>query len=152
MKVLEKLRELGWVLPPAPMALASYIPAKKSRNWVFVSGQLPIVEGTLPIRGKLGRNVSLEEGKRLAHIAVLNGLASASTVLPDLDAIGAVVRLGVYVACTEEFEEQHLVANGASETLEKLWGDQGKHARFAVGVPSLPLGSPVEVEFVLEIL
>lgn len=150
MKLQEKIQALGWNLPQPPKALATYIPSQISGNLVFTSGQLPLVDGNLSLTGKLGKDVSIEDAKEQARIAVLNAISAISLSLEDLDRIQKIVKLGVYVASVPDFEEQHLVANGASECLEKIFGEKGKHARFAVGVASLPLDACVELELIVE--
>ncbi len=151
MDIETKISSLGWTIPPTPKSLASYIPANRSGNLVFTSGQLPMVDGNLGITGKLGMEVSIEEGKSQARISLLNALASIRGEIENLDKIKKIVKLGVYVASNPFFTEQHLVANGASEALEAIFGNAGRHARFAVGVASLPLDACVELELVVEI-
>jgi enamine deaminase RidA (YjgF/YER057c/UK114 family) len=144
----ERLQELGLVLPPAPAPAASYQPWAQAGELVFTAGQLPVVGGALPRTGKLGSDLTTEEGADLARTAALNVLAVAAAAFDDLDAV-RVVKLTVFVASEPSFAEQHLVANGASDLLAAVLGDAGVHARSAVGVPVLPLDSPVEVEAVL---
>lgn len=151
MEIEKKIQSLGLKLPQPPQALANYIPARKAGDFIFVSGQLPLESGKLLKTGKLGKEISLEEGQELAKKAVLNSLACILTQIQSLDSILSIVRLGVYVASTPDFTNHHLVANGASDTIVQIFGDKGKHARFAIGVPSLPLDSPVEIELIVQI-
>jgi enamine deaminase RidA (YjgF/YER057c/UK114 family) len=146
-----RLRDLGLVLPPVPAPAAAYQPYVRHGDLVFTAGQLPLVDGALPRTGKLGDEVSTEEGTALAKRAALNVLAIAAEVADgDLDRV-RVLKLTVFVASVPAFAEQHLVANGASDLLGEVLGDAGVHARSAVGVPVLPLDSPVEVEAVLSL-
>jgi enamine deaminase RidA (YjgF/YER057c/UK114 family) len=146
-----RLRDLGLVLPPVPAPAAAYRPYVRHGDLVFTAGQLPMVDGALPRTGKLGDEVSTEEGTALAKRAALNVLAIAAEVAEgDLDRV-RVLKLTVFVASVPDFAEQHLVANGASDLLGEVLGEAGVHARSAVGVPVLPLDSPVEVEAVLSL-
>jgi enamine deaminase RidA (YjgF/YER057c/UK114 family) len=144
----QRLHELGLELPAAPAPAAAYQPWASAGGFVFTAGQLPVVDGALPRTGKLGTDLTTEEGAELARTAALNVLAVAAAAFDDLDAV-EVVKLTVFVASSPDFTEQHLVANGASDLLAAVLGDAGVHARSAVGVPVLPLDSPVEVEAVL---
>ncbi len=146
-----QLEKLGLSLPPVPKALASYIPAKRSGNLVFTSGQLPIKSGEIVQKGKVGKEVSLEQAGEAAKIACLNALAAVVSVTGGLDSITQIVKMGVYVASDSDFSEQHKVANYASELLMDIFGDIGKHARFAIGTSSLPLDACVELELVVEV-
>jgi len=146
-----RLEQLGLTLPAVPTPAAAYQPWSRSGGLVFTSGQLPTVEGALPRTGRLGAELTTDEGAELARIAALNVLAVAAAAAGDLDAV-RVVKLVVFVASTATFTEQHLVANGASTLIGEVLGDAGVHARAAVGVASLPLGSPVEVEAIIEVV
>ncbi|MFB5652316.1 RidA family protein [Leptospira wolffii] len=146
MSVLEKIKSLGLELPPVPKAIAAYIPANRAGNFVFTSGQLPLKDGKLLLTGTLGAGLKVEDLKTATEQATLNGLAAISGIIGDLDQIQAIVKIGVFVASSPDFTEQHLVANHASNLLLEIFGEKGKHARFAVGNSTLPLGSPVEVE------
>ena len=145
MGATERLEELGLALPPVPAPAAAYRPWTQVGDLVLTAGQLPVVGGALPRTGKLGADLSTDEGAELARTAALNLLAVAADAFGGLDGVRA-VKLTVFVACEPTFTEQHLVANGASELLAAVLGDDGVHARSAVGVPALPLGSPVEIE------
>jgi enamine deaminase RidA (YjgF/YER057c/UK114 family) len=148
----DRLRQLGLELPAVAAPVAAYVPAVRSGNLVFVSGQLPTVDGKLPLTGKVGAGgVSVEQARGLAQRCALNGLAAAAEVAGGLDAITRVVKVVGYVACTPDFVAHPQVVNGASELLGHVFGDVGAHARVAIGVPCLPLDAPVEVEMTLEI-
>jgi enamine deaminase RidA (YjgF/YER057c/UK114 family) len=147
----ERLRELGLALPPVAAPVAAYIPAVRSGDLVFVSGQLPFIDGRLPLTGKVGVEVSTEQARGLAQRCALNALAAAVDLVGDLEAIGRVVKVVGYVACPAEFTGHPAVVNGASELLGHVFGEAGAHARVAVGVASLPLDSPVEVEMIFEV-
>ncbi|MFA9444024.1 RidA family protein [Egicoccus sp. AB-alg6-2] len=148
----QRLEELGLELPFAPAPAAAYQPWAQlpdtAGGLVFTAGQLPVVDGTLPRTGKLGADLDTEEGAALARTAALNVLAVAAAAFGDLDRV-RVVKVTVFVASSPDFTEQHLVANGASQLLADVLGNAGVHARSAVGVPVLPMDSPVEVEAIL---
>lgn len=143
-----RLSALGLELPSVPAPAAAYQPWATSGELVFTAGQLPLVDGALSRTGRLGAALTTAEGAAAARIAGLNLLAVGAAAFGSLDAF-RVVKLVVFVASDEGFQEQHLVANGASELLGAVLGDAGIHARSAVGVMALPLGAPVEVEAVL---
>ncbi|MFD5461466.1 RidA family protein [Kitasatospora sp. NPDC127059] len=140
------LAELGLTLPPVAAPVAAYVPAVRSGEFVFTSGQLPVVGGKLPSTGKVGAEVSPEEAKELAQTCALNALAAVKSVIGDLDRIEQVVKVVGFVASAPDFTGQPGVINGASELLGKVLGEAGVHARSAVGVAVLPLDAPVEVE------
>lgn len=146
-----RLAELGLTLPAVPAPLASYVPAVRAGSLVFTSGQLPLVEGKLAATGKVGAEVSAEVAADCARTAALNALAAAGAELGGLDQIARVVKVVVYVAGAPDFTGQPQVGNGASQLLGEVFGPAGLHARSAVGVASLPLDSPVEVELVVEV-
>ena len=145
-----RLAELGLQLPPVVAPLAAYVPARRSGSLVFTAGQLPMVDGALPRTGKVGAQVRPDDAKDLARQAALNGLA-AIDALVGLDAVAGVVKVVGFVASVPEFTGHPAVVNGASELLGAVFGDAGAHARSAVGVASLPLDAPVEVELVVEL-
>lgn len=151
MPIQDTLKELGLEIPPVPTALAAYIPSKRSGNLIFTSGQLPIVSGKIRKTGKVGREVTLAEAQAEAKQCLLNALAAILLHIESLDQIKSIVKLGVFVSSSPDFTEHHLVANGASELVAAIFGDKGKHARFAIGVSSLPLDASVELEVVAEI-
>jgi enamine deaminase RidA (YjgF/YER057c/UK114 family) len=147
----ERLEALGLELPAVPTPAAAYQPYAVSGALVLTAGQLPTVDGSLVRTGKLGASLTTEDGVGLAKTAGLNVLAIAAAAAGDLDRV-RVVKLTVFVASEPSFTEQHLVANGASNLLGEVLGEHGVHARSAVGVASLPLDSPVEVEAIFEIV
>ncbi len=147
----ERLGSLGVALPPAPEPLAAYIPAVRVGDLVFVSGQIPLRDGSLTARGPVPSAVSEEGAREAARQCVLNALAVLSAELGSLDRVRRMVRLGVFVACDPGFEGQPQVANGASELLVEIFGEAGRHARAAVGSVGLPLGATVEVDMVVEV-
>lgn len=147
--VAERLAELGLTIPEVAKPVASYIPAVQSGSYVYTSGQLPMRDGQLITTGKVGGEVTAEEAMECAKQCALNGLAAINAVVP-LDRITRIVKAVVFVASTPDFTGQPGVANGASELLGEIFGEAGRHARSAVGVPVLPLDAPVEVELVVE--
>jgi enamine deaminase RidA (YjgF/YER057c/UK114 family) len=144
----DRLVELGLTLPDVVAPLAAYVPAVRSGDLVWTSGQVPMVAGTLAGTGVVGGEVSPEEAAGLARICALNALAAIKAEVGDLDRIERIVKVVGYVASTPDFTGQPAVVNGASELLGDVFGDAGTHARSAVGVAALPLGAPVEVEIV----
>ncbi|MCO5085011.1 MAG: RidA family protein [Rhizobiaceae bacterium] len=147
----QRLADLGVTLPAAAAPAANYVPFMQSGNLLFTAGQLPLKDGKLAVSGKLGRDVDVAAGKEGAKLCAVNILAQAKAALGDLGRIRRIVKITVFVASDPDFTEQHLVANGASDFLVAALGESGKHARSAVGVPSLPLNAAVEVEAVIEI-
>lgn len=145
-----RLIELGSPLPEVAKPVAAYTPAVVTGNLVFTSGQLPFTNGALPETGKVGATVSPENAKAYARQAALNALAAVKLVIGDLDRVTRVVKLVGFVASVPEFSGQPGVINGASEFLNEVFGDAGVHARSAVGVPVLPLDSPVELEIIVQ--
>ena len=149
--VESRLAELGLSLPEVVPPLASYQPAVVSGRYVFTSGQLPMVDGKLPVTGKVGAEVTAEEAKDLARTCALNALAAVKSVAGDLDRVARVVKVVGFVASAADFTGQPAVVNGAIELLGEVLGDKGVHARSAVGVAVLPLDAPVEVEMQVEL-
>ena len=150
----QRLAALGLTLPPVAAPVAAYVPAVRTGSYVYVSGQLPLVDGKLQATGKVGASVSVEEAAALARICALNGLAAAAGAVggPDgLDAIARLVKVTCFVASDPSFTGQAQVANGASEFLIEVLGEAGRHARSAVGMAVLPLDTPVEVELIAEV-
>lgn len=147
----ERLAELGLAVPEVAAPVAAYIPAVRSGRHVFTSGQLPMQSGQLMATGKVGGEVSQEEAVACARQCALNALAAVRAEVGELSAVERVVKVVVFVASTPDFTGQPLVANGVSELLGEVFGEAGRHARSAVGVPVLPLDAPVEVELVVEI-
>ena len=148
-RVIERLESHGLTLPEAPSPVGDYVPAVRTSDLVFTSGQLPLVAGELLAVGVVGHDVTLEEAVRCAQVAALNALAAASTVC-DLDQVVRVVKVVGYVSSDQAFFSQPAVINGASGVMIAAFGDAGIHAREAVGVRALPMGAPVEVSVVLE--
>lgn len=146
-----RLAELGLQLPTPPKPVAAYIPCRRTGNLLFVSGQIPMWGGNLMAGGPVPSKVSVEKAQECARQCVLNGLAAAKMELGSLEKIKQVVRVGVFVCSDAGFTEQPKVANGASELLVAIFGEAGRHARAAVGSVALPLGAPVEVEFLFEV-
>ncbi len=140
----ESLERLGLALPPVPKPVASYIPAKKVGNLIYVSGQLPMKDGKLMVTGPVPSKVSMEDATAAARQCVLNGIAAAMSV----GTVRGVVRVGAFVQSDDGFDGQPKVANGASDLLLELFGNDGRHARAAVGTNALPLDASVEVEFI----
>lgn len=145
--VEERLRALGIELPAAPAPAANYVPFQLTGDIVIVSGQLPMRDGAVVYKGKLGADVELAEGQAAARLCMVNILAQMKAACDgDLDRIGQCLRIGGFVNCTPDFTEQPKVINGASDLAVDALGDAGRHARAAVGVNSLPLGAAVEIE------
>jgi enamine deaminase RidA (YjgF/YER057c/UK114 family) len=147
----EKIKDLEFELPDTPKPVAAYVPALKVDNLVFTAGQIPSVKGELKYKGKLGKNLSIDEGKKAAEICALNCLAAIKGIIKNLDEIERIIKLTVFVNSAEGFTNQPQVANGASELLEKIFGEKGKHVRSAVGVNELPLDAAVEIEMIVKI-
>jgi enamine deaminase RidA (YjgF/YER057c/UK114 family) len=145
-----RLKELGIELPEVAKPLASYVPAVRSGNLVYTSGQLPTQAGKLAATGKVGADVTAEQGKEFARICALNALAAVDSLV-GVDAVTQVVKVVGFVASAPGFNGQPGVINGASDLLAEVFGDHGSHARSAVGVAELPLDAPVEVELVVEV-
>lgn len=148
----QRLKELGIELPSPPQPVAAYIPAVQSGALLFLSGVIPFWNGTLTQRGKLGKELTVEQGYEAARVALLNALAIVRAQKGSLDCVRQVVRMVGYVASAEGFSEQPMVLNGASDLLLSLFGESGRHARLAVGTAELPLQAPIELELILEIL
>jgi enamine deaminase RidA (YjgF/YER057c/UK114 family) len=146
----DRLAVLGLVLPEVVPPLASYLPAVRSGNWVWTSGQVPMAGGSLVAVGKVGDAVTPEQGYECARTCALNALAAVHALV-GLDSVVRVVKVVGFVACGPDFTAMPAVVNGASDLLGALFGDAGRHARSAVGVAALPLDSPVEVELVVEV-
>ncbi len=150
MGVEQRLKDLGITLPVPAAAVANYVPYVITGNLVFVSGQLPLENGKPAVLGKLGAEVGVEDGVRAARLCALGLLAQLKAAVGDLDRVTRVVRLTAFVASTPDFTDQPKVVNGASDLMVEVLGDAGRHARVAVGAPSLPLNVAVEIEGVFE--
>ena len=147
----ERLADLGLSVPEVATPVAVYIPAVRSGQHVFTSGQLPMRDGQLMMTGKVGGEVSQEDAVECARQCALNAIAAVKAEVGELSAVKRVVKVVVFVASTPDFTGQPLVANGVSELLGEVFGDAGRHARSAVGVAVLPLHAPVEVELLVEV-
>ncbi|SOC87511.1 Enamine deaminase RidA, house cleaning of reactive enamine intermediates, YjgF/YER057c/UK114 family [Curtobacterium sp. 314Chir4.1] len=151
MSVAERLVELGLTIPAVAAPVAAYVPAVVTGGYVYTAGQLPFVDGALPVTGKVGATVDAETATGEARTAALNALAAVQSVAGSLDRVARVVKVTVFVASDPSFTGQPGVANGASTLVGEVFGDAGVHARSAVGVAVLPLDAPVEVELVVEL-
>ncbi|OBA84559.1 LysR family transcriptional regulator [Mycobacterium sp. 1164966.3] len=147
---LARLGQLGVALPQVAAPLAAYVPAVRTGNLVYTAGQLPFDAGKLARTGKVGANITPEEGKALARICALNALAAVDALV-GLDTVTQVVKVVGFVASAPGFNGQPSVVNGASDLLAEVFGDRGTHARSAVGVAELPLDAPVEIELIVEV-
>ncbi len=146
-----KLKEMGIVVPEPVKPLASYIPAKQVGDFVYTSGQIPMVAGALKYTGKVGASVTEEQGAECAKICAINCLSAIKGVIGDLDKIESVVKVTGFVNSAPGFNAQPKVINGASDFLGEVFGDAGQHSRSAVGVSDLPIDSPVEVEIIVKL-
>ena len=147
-----RLRDVGITLPPAPEAVASYVPFVRTGNLVFLAGQIPIAGGEIVYRGACGGELTAEEGAAAARLCALNILAQARAACEgDLDRVVRFVRLAGYVNATPDFVDHPKVVNGASDLIVEIFGEAGRHVRIAVGATNLPLGVTVEIDAVLEI-
>jgi enamine deaminase RidA (YjgF/YER057c/UK114 family) len=151
MSVSEKLAELGITIPDVVPPVAAYVPAKAHGDLVFTAGQLPFVDGALPVVGKVGAEVSAQDARECARTAALNALSAVVEVVGSLDRVVRIVKVVGFVASDPGFTAQPGVVDGASSVLGAIFGDAGVHARSAVGVAVLPLDSPVEVELIVEV-
>jgi enamine deaminase RidA (YjgF/YER057c/UK114 family) len=149
--VADRLAELGLTLPAVAAPVAAYVPAVVTGGYVYTAGQLPFVDGALPVTGKVGQSVDVDTATTQARVAALNALAAVESVAGSLDRVARVVKVTVFVASDPTFTGQPGVANGASNLVGEVFGDAGVHARSAVGVAVLPLDAPVEVELVVEL-
>jgi enamine deaminase RidA (YjgF/YER057c/UK114 family) len=147
----EKILELGYKLPEAPKPLAAYIPALVVNNLVMTAGQIPMVNGELKYKGKVGKDLSEEEGQKAAEICLLNCLSVIKSVVSSLDKIERILKLTVFINSADGFTAQPKVANGASELCVKIFGEEGKHVRSAIGVNELPLNAAVEIEMIAKL-
>jgi enamine deaminase RidA (YjgF/YER057c/UK114 family) len=149
--VLARLQELGLELPPAPVPVAAYVPVVVAGSLAFVAGQVPMADGRVEHPGHLGVDVSIGDGAAAAARAAMQALSALRAALGSFDRLLRIVQVTVFVASAPDFIEHPKVANGASERLIEVFGDDGKHARAAVGMSSLPLGASVEVQMIAEI-
>lgn len=149
-RIDRKLEELGLTLPQAAAPVASYVPTVLANGMLHISGQLPFKDGQL-VTGRVGDGVSLEDGQEAAKLCALMLVAQMKAALGTLGRVERIVKLGVFVNSTGDFTDQPKVANGASDLMVALFGDAGKHARSAVGVPALPLGAAVEIDAIVQV-
>ncbi|MCG5215252.1 RidA family protein [Streptosporangium sp. KLBMP 9127] len=147
----QRLAELGLTLPEVVAPLAAYVPAVRTGDHVYTSGQVPFVDGKLVATGKVGAEIDAERAKELAGICALNAVAALKSVVGDLSTVVRIVKVVGFVASDPAFTGQPQVINGASELLAEVFGEAGRHARSAVGVAALPLDAPVEVELIAEV-
>lgn len=147
----DRLAELGFTLPETTPPAAAYVPTVRTGPHVYVSGQVPVVQGKIPAAGKVGAEVDPETAKDLARTCALNALAAVKAEVGDLSAVTRIVKVLGFVASAPHFTGQPQVVNGASELLNEVFGEAGSHARSAVGVAALPLDAPVEVEMIVEV-
>ncbi len=151
MSIDERLKELAIELPEVPTPLGNYVPFVRTGDLVFISGMLPLKDGKLISQGKLGAEVTVEEGALLARVAAINGLAVLRAAAGSLDNVTRCVKVTGYIASAPGFTDQPKVINGASDLMAEVFGEAGLHARAAVGANELPMDTPVEIEFVFEI-
>jgi enamine deaminase RidA (YjgF/YER057c/UK114 family) len=151
MSVEQKIKELGFELPPPPKPVGAYVSAVRTGNLVFTAGQLPSRAGTLIATGKVPASVPLEKAQEASRVAVLNALSAVAGLVGSLDAVKRIVRLNCFVNSAAGFTDQAKVANGASELLSAIFGEAGKHSRCALGAAELPLNAPVELDLVVEV-
>lgn len=151
MQAENRLAELGYTLPVAAAPAAAYVPVKQVGGLVFTAGQIPTRDGALAYRGKVGQDLTLEGAQEAAVLCTLNLLAALKAHLGDLDKIRQVVKLQAFVSSAVGFDRQHIVVNAASELLCAVFGENGSHARTAIGTNQLPLDAPVEIEAIVEV-
>jgi enamine deaminase RidA (YjgF/YER057c/UK114 family) len=147
----QRLKELGLTLPVPPKPVANYLPLVRVDNLLFLSGVLPSRDGQLVMTGKIGQNLSIEQGVEAARVAVLNGLSIIRSTTGSLDQVKQIVKMVGYIASAPGFVDQPQVLNGASDLLVSLFGDAGRHARVAVGAAELPRHAPVEIDLIVQI-
>ncbi len=149
--VESKLKAKGLSLPTMRAPVGNYVPYTRSGNILFLAGQVAAQDGKIATPGTVGKDVTIEQANAAARVAALNALAVIKSAIGDLDNVVRILRAVVYVSSTPDFTQQPLVANGASDLLVEIFGDAGRHARSAIGLSSLPLGSPVEIELTVEV-
>jgi len=151
MKYEQKIEEKGYKLPPVAEIMGVYVPAVKAGDMVFLAGVLPEVGDKLLYEGKLGKELTIEDGREAAKLSILNALATIKDCIGDLDKVKRFVRMVGYINSAPGFTGQPKVLNGASEVLVEIFGDKGKHARLAIGVAELPANAPVELEVIVQV-
>jgi enamine deaminase RidA (YjgF/YER057c/UK114 family) len=147
-EIESRIEELGLTLPPCPTPVAAYVPAVEIAGFVYASGQTPILDGKLMFKGKLGRDVSIEEGYEAARLAALRVISELKATVGDLDRVGRIVKVTGYVNSADNFGDQPKVVNGASELIRDIFGKKGEHARVAFGVAALPDDAAVEIDLI----
>src|SRR5699024_6419063 len=147
----QRLEQAGYMLPEVGKPLAAYVPTIRDGDHVYTSGQLPLVDGKLAAVGKVGETVSAEDAASYARTCVINALAAIKAEFGDLDNITQITKVVGFVSSATDFDQQHVVLNGASEFLGEIFQDRGNHARSAVGVAMLPMNAPVEVEMIVKV-
>jgi enamine deaminase RidA (YjgF/YER057c/UK114 family) len=147
----DRLKELGLSLPAPPKPVANYVPVVRTGDLLFLSGILPLRDGRLVLTGKLGENLTVEQGVEAARVAVLNGLSIVRSETGSLDRVKQIVKMVGYVASAPGFTDQPQVLNGASDLLVSVFGEAGRHARVAVGAAELPRLAPIEIELIVEV-
>ncbi len=147
----DRLKELGFSLPAPPKPVANYVPVVRTGDLLFLSGVLPSRDGRLVLTGKLGENLTVEQGVEAARVAVLNGLSIVRSQTGSLDRVKQIVKMVGYVASAPGFTDQPQVLNGASDLLVSVFGEAGRHARVAVGAAELPRLAPIEIELIVEV-
>lgn len=151
MKIEAKLKELGLFLPQAPKPAGNYVPVSLSDKILYTSGILPLEGGKLNYNGSFDSVFSVEQGQKMAGLCVMNALSAIKDIIADLDRIIRIIKLNGFIRSDKGFSEQSKILNGASDLLVKIFGENGRHTRSAIGVSELPLGSPVELELIMEI-
>jgi enamine deaminase RidA (YjgF/YER057c/UK114 family) len=146
-----RLKALGIILPAAPKPVANYLPAVRAGELLFTSGMLPMMEGRLVYEGKLGKDLTVEQGQEASKLAALNALSVVKQELNGLDSIVRIIRLTGHVASAPGFVQQPAVLNGASDLLVAIFGENGRHSRVALGAAELPLNSPIELELIVQV-
>lgn len=150
-KVEERIRELGYELPNAPKPVASYVPATRVGNIIYISGQGVTRDGTPLMLGHIGEELTCQDGYKAAEICAINALSVLREEIGDLDKVEKIIKVLGFVNSAPGFDEQPLVINGFSDFIEKVFGEKGKHARSAISANELPFGTPVEVEMIVEV-
>ncbi|WP_370930947.1 RidA family protein [Bartonella sp. DGB1] len=149
--IQQNLKNLNIVIPQATVAVANYQPYITSDKYLFISGQLPMVDGKLKYNGKVGQNISIEQASEAAALCAINVLAQAQAALNNLNKIKKLIKLTIFIATSNDFTQHSYVGNGASDLFVNILGEKGKHSRSAIGVNSLPFDAPVEIEAIFEI-
>lgn len=151
MHIEDRIEMQGIALPQVSEPKAMFLPAKRAGNLLFVSGQIPTLSDKLIYTGKVGRELSLEQGQEAARLCIINMLATVKACIGDLDAVKNVVKLQAFVNSETGFDKQHILVNAASQLLYDVFGEMGRHARTAIGTNQLPLDAPVEIEAIFEV-